>query len=238
MVEGARASLFPVTGDPKRSAVGRSPPPPLRGPPPPEAPLQGEESPLSSRRPDPRRAGMLEQGALVLQLLDQRLEQTPLAAGDRGGEQAHLRVAGVVPARIGGHRVEADAVDLAAARHGLAHLGADVVHPRRPTGALRARLRDEHRLVEPLADLLQLFPLLLFFLFFPLLGILRVLFGGRRRYGRRHSAWWWSGPWMLGGMGGGWGGGSWGGGGFGGGGGGFGGFGGGSFGGGGASGSW
>lgn len=88
----------------------------------------------------------------------------------------------------------------------------------------------------PLADLLQLFPFLLFFLIFPLLGILRVLFGGRRQYGRRHSAWWWSGPWMLGGMGGGWGGGSWGGGGFGGGG--FGGFGGGSFGGGGASGSW
>jgi uncharacterized protein len=90
----------------------------------------------------------------------------------------------------------------------------------------------------PLADLLQWFPFLLFFLIFPLLGILKVLFGGPRRYGRRHSAWWWSGPWMLGGMGGGWGGGSWGGGGFGGGGGGFGGFGGGSFGGGGASGSW
>ncbi len=84
----------------------------------------------------------------------------------------------------------------------------------------------------------NLFPLLMFvfFLFFPFIGLLTRAFGGRSRYGRSHSAWWWMGPWFWGGMGGGWGGGSWGGGGFGGGG--FGGFGGGSFGGGGASGSW
>jgi uncharacterized protein len=86
-------------------------------------------------------------------------------------------------------------------------------------------------------DLVSYFSPLLFFLAFPVLGFLRLLFGGRRRYGRRHSVSWWSGPWILGGLGGGWSGGSWGGGSFGGGGG-FGGFGGGSFGGGGASGSW
>ena len=83
----------------------------------------------------------------------------------------------------------------------------------------------------------NLFPLMifLFILFFPLLGLLARLLGGRRRYGRGHGVWWWGGPWFMGG--GGWRGGSWGGGGFDGGGG-FGGFGGGSFGGGGASGSW
>ena len=78
---------------------------------------------------------------------------------------------------------------------------------------------------------------LLFLLFFPLMGLLARIFGGRSRSGRGHSVWWWGGPWFMGGFGGGWGGGSWGGGGFGGGSG-FGGFGGGSFGGGGASGSW
>ncbi len=81
------------------------------------------------------------------------------------------------------------------------------------------------------------FLFLLFFFLFPMLGFLGRLLGGRSRYGRAHSAWWWAGPWFLGGMGGGWRGGSWGGGGFGGSGG-FGGFGGGSFGGGGASGGW
>jgi uncharacterized protein len=73
---------------------------------------------------------------------------------------------------------------------------------------------------------------ILFFVFFPVLGfLLRVFFGfgGPNRY-RRGGGMWMGGPWY--------GGGTWGGGGSSGGGGGFGGFGGGSFGGGGASGSW
>ena len=50
----------------------------------------------------------------------------------------------------------------------------------------------------------NLFPLLvfLFMLFFPLMGLLARLVGGRRRYGRGHSVWWWAGPLFFGGIGG------------------------------------
>src|SRR6476660_9388700 len=72
-----------------------------------------------------------EECPLNIEFLPQALIDVTAAVRDDRGEQAGLGMAAVVPAGISGDRVPADAADVGAPAHRVAHLVGHIMEPRR-----------------------------------------------------------------------------------------------------------
>src|SRR5438105_15769737 len=83
---------------------------------------------------------------LHLEFREQPLVDMASAVRHHRRQQPRLGVARIVPAWISGNRVPAEAADIGAAVHRIAHLVADIVKPRRLARALRAGFGEEHRI--------------------------------------------------------------------------------------------